>query len=266
MKRIREKRELNDLEGKRRDEETAARKDWAKKVKTLEYMLMRRKYEEDVKRQNERKAKLEEEIDRHSSKTSFSDFYHLEDHDPQVEIFDPEPAKPYMLPTTNQTPKAKRKGSVRTKNMMCNRPPIPKVNKMRYHSKSRKVVLNRDITLNQTYNHSPRHPHVITNIKIDTQGNPRLTSKLGKSAKITVRSSRKSTLNSNVRSPHNATEVQGKRIKSKEKDASLYVKGAYMIYGINQRKCKCGDSARSFTECFANTHKSAHAWPGSTTI
>ena len=73
----------------------------------------------------------EKELCKHSSKTSFSDFYNLEDTDPSYRVMDyndpdPEPQKPYM-PTTNSSERdCKKPSSIRTKNMMCNRPPRPK--------------------------------------------------------------------------------------------------------------------------------------------
>ena len=48
MKRIREQQDLRDLEEKRRREEEQAKIDWAKKVESLQHMLMKRKYEQDV--------------------------------------------------------------------------------------------------------------------------------------------------------------------------------------------------------------------------
>ena len=103
MGKIREREELRELERKRSNEEVYARKDWAEKVDSLQRMLMRRKYERDVENARIRKGKLQEvlrmqeeekeleKMGRHSSRTSFSEFYHLEDADAAVKYVEVEP-------------------------------------------------------------------------------------------------------------------------------------------------------------------------------
>ena len=137
------------------------------------------------------KRKREKELRNHSSRTSFQDFYDLEEPESAQKYLlssrNYEPIQPFIPPTTPSDISIKPvapKG--RTKNMMCERPPRPKSQARKKTMKVKKPPRGKqDIAIDASNENLP----VMTNIKIDTYGNSRISTEFGKpkTTKISAR-------------------------------------------------------------------------------